>query len=118
MKRVVLVCPYNTVGLQIAAALFNRAAEAVGSGGAGRHQSKEHADGGTLQVLREVGVEQAQAASPVGSPARSSSGPTRVIGLRCPLDPELSAAVARRLRTGRCPTRRTGRSKRSARCAT
>jgi arsenate reductase (thioredoxin) len=92
MKRVVFLCPYNTVRSQIAAALFNRAAGGRAVGGPGGTNPKEHADERTLQVLREVGIE---------PPERKRARVTReeleradrVIGLDCPLDPELSEAV-------------------------
>jgi arsenate reductase len=93
MTRVVFLCPYNTVRSQIAAALFNRAADGRAVGEPGGTDPKEHPDERTLQVLREVGIE---------PPERKLSRVTRedleradrVIGLDCPLDPELAAAVA------------------------
>ena len=96
MKRVIFLCPHNALRSVIAAALFNRAAGGRAVAESGGTAPDERVNDRAIQVLREVGIDVADRRPERVTRAQLERA-DRVIGLNCPLDPELAAVAAGKL---------------------
>jgi protein-tyrosine-phosphatase len=93
---VLFLCPHNALRSVIAAALFNQQAGVLAHAESAGTEPDERVNERTVIVLREVGIEMADA-----PPARVTHAQLerahRVVSLDCPLPPELAAVAAGKL---------------------
>ena len=90
---VLFVCPHNALRSVIAAALFNQLADDRAHGESAGTEPDDRVNERTIAVLREVGIEVADE-KPGRVTREQLEQAIRVVGLDCPLPPELSAIAA------------------------